>query len=101
MYVCVMGLFPAAGSVGSPYLPTGCMIDHFNNCRCANFHQGEPGFLGPQGEPGLPGLPGTKVGVFYLKVFGCIVGISNQLIHVLVEIQQFIMITSSYNSVEY
>lgn len=23
--------------------------------------QGEPGFLGPQGEPGLPGLPGLKV----------------------------------------
>ncbi|PKU32188.1 collagen alpha-1 chain isoform x8 [Limosa lapponica baueri] len=22
--------------------------------------QGEPGFIGPQGEPGLPGLPGTK-----------------------------------------
>lgn len=28
------------------------------------FAQGEPGFLGPQGEPGLPGLPGTKVGDF-------------------------------------
>lgn len=42
-------------------------MDHFNYCCCSNFHQGEPGFLGPQGEPGLPGLPGTKVGGFYLN----------------------------------
>lgn len=28
----------------------------------SHLFQGEPGFLGPQGEPGLPGLPGTKVG---------------------------------------
>lgn len=34
----------------------------------ATFLQGEPGFIGPQGEPGLPGLPGTKVsGVFFLS----------------------------------
>lgn len=33
------------------------------------FAQGEPGFLGPQGEPGLPGLPGTKVGDFNVMLF--------------------------------
>lgn len=44
-------------------------IDHLSYCCCCfDFHQGEPGFLGPQGEPGLPGLPGTKVGTFYFSV---------------------------------
>lgn len=33
------------------------------------FSQGEPGFLGPQGEPGLPGLPGTKVCVTTEQIF--------------------------------
>lgn len=34
--------------------------------------QGEPGFLGPQGEPGLPGLPGTKVGDFSSSLWCCL-----------------------------
>lgn len=38
---------------------------HLEKCIIISIlFQGEPGFLGPQGEPGLPGLPGTKVGDF-------------------------------------
>lgn len=39
-----------------------------HGCVFVFFVQGEPGFLGPQGEPGLPGLPGTKVGDFSLSL---------------------------------
>lgn len=46
------------GGGATPDMPCGRIS---NIC---GFFQGEPGFLGPQGEPGLPGLPGTKVGDF-------------------------------------
>lgn len=36
------------------------------------FSQGEPGFLGPQGEPGLPGLPGTKVCVTTKQIYSSV-----------------------------
>lgn len=41
-------------------------------CVFVFFAQGEPGFLGPQGEPGLPGLPGTKVGDFSSSLWCCL-----------------------------
>lgn len=37
------------------------MTGHVSDSGSLLYLQGEPGFLGPQGEPGLPGLPGLKV----------------------------------------
>lgn len=67
IWPCILCMCLALISSGwsPPEVPCGMMS---NICEFFFFFQGEPGFLGPQGEPGLPGLPGTKVGCFLLAL---------------------------------
>lgn len=67
--VCLVLISSATWETPSGKINNSCSWLCF--CFCF-FAQGEPGFLGPQGEPGLPGLPGTKVGDFSSSLWCCL-----------------------------